>query len=596
MSQHRRGMRWQSVMLMTALALLLAGCALPSLPSLPWSQHGAATLPDAQQVLRVSALDTSYLNEWLDPIHQIPESGGAAQIAPLLYSGLFTLDANRRLVSALVDHYAVSVNGLRYTFHLRPNARFSDGTIITSADAAFSLDRVAGPCGSYASFAFTALHDQPRFTAQNCLFHQHAPPTITASANGQPVILTLVGDALLTPDPSTLVVVLARPDGALLAKLAEPFSLIVERSVVLRYGGDWIHHLADGGGQGTSGMYAKPRSASDGDNGQTLTLERAATYWGAKPRLREIIINLRSQQALATGDVVFAKEGSGGSQQASPGQTLGKQSGFHAAPARAAEYLILNPTEPGLGDVRLRQALALALDKPTLAALINGQATNHLISPGTGAYPTTLSGPIANAPLTGDGAQARVLWQSYIQGRCGGDASHCPSIKLWVYGEDMSGVDPTQQAFAQALTRQWQAALPGLRVTIATYIITLLTNASAPHIYTSIYEWIEDYPDPQDWLGPFTTTSGANFPLYVHEAQSDTLIARAEATLDPAARLALYHQAEMTLLNDALVIPIAQPQVIWSVKPTVVNFPADPAPWIPPSAWARIYLTSATGK
>ncbi|HEY7849954.1 MAG TPA: hypothetical protein VIC27_07810, partial [Ktedonobacterales bacterium] len=62
MRQHRTsvaagGGRWPGVMLALALAALLAGCSAPTLPLLPWQQqaHGPTLLPDAQQVLRITA-------------------------------------------------------------------------------------------------------------------------------------------------------------------------------------------------------------------------------------------------------------------------------------------------------------------------------------------------------------------------------------------------------------------------------------------------------------------------------------------------------------------------------------------------------------
>lgn len=131
-------------MLFAALATLLASCAAPSLPPLPWQTDGA--LPDAQQVLHVAA--GSYSVKSLDPGNEQYAAGSPAQaqMLSLLYSGLFTFDARLHPVPALVSRYTVSADGLRYTFHLRPNARFAEGTPLTSADAAFSLNRLLTDC------------------------------------------------------------------------------------------------------------------------------------------------------------------------------------------------------------------------------------------------------------------------------------------------------------------------------------------------------------------------------------------------------------------------------------------------------------------
>lgn len=581
MTRAVRGVRWRSVMLVAALATLLAGCAAPSLPPLPWQARGHVPLPDAQQIMRVSLPGGQIDGHIFDPIHEVGTNLAGSLMMPLLYSGLFTMDTHLRPVPALASGYSVSADGLRYTFHLRSGARFSDGAAITSSDAAFSLDRAAGPCDSYVSFDFGALKDAPRYAQQRCAVNLHTPPAISAGPSGQPIISTLVGDALLTPDPHTLTIVLSRPDAALLDKLAEPYSGIVERSIVLRYGGYWTQHLADQGGQGTSGMYMPSAPMSDGANGQRITLTRAKTYWGAQPRLREVVIDLRAPDQLTSGDVVF--DGPGGFKQ----QTTGGPLKWRQAPARYEYYLTLDPAAPGLSDLRLRQALALALDKTALAADIGGQATNHLVPPGTGAYPATLSGPIATAPLTGNEAQARTLWQSYVRERCSGDASRCPPVTLYL-GDWL--LHP--QVGQLAVSARWTSVLPGLRVTVTDPPDVLMTAPWYPWSAATTFSWYEDYPDPQDWLSAFVQEPQSSPPTPIHDSAVDALVARAEAAPDPASRLALYQQAENMLLNDALVIPIAQAQVTWGVTRAVANFPADPAPWIPPAAWARIYLTA----
>jgi oligopeptide transport system substrate-binding protein len=596
-----RSMRGQSAIILTlALAALLAGCALPSLPALPWQQHGRAPLPDAQQVLHVTAQAGNVTGAALDPLLLSNTRSGVAHILPLLYSGLFTLDANQRIVPALASHYAVSADGLRYTFTLRSDARFSDGARITSADVAFSLNLTMSPCEDYGTFVFYTLKDQPHYAQQSCTTDQLGAPTFTATP-GQPLLPTLIGDALLTPDPHTLIIVLSRPDGALPAKLAEPYSAVVEQSVVQRYGANWVNHLADHGGQGTSGMYTVSGLTSVVDGGTQVTLTRAKTYWGAAPRLREVIVNFvnsHNESLIPPGDVTFvtgmSPDPTGGPILTPP--DVSNLPGFHQGPARDEDYLLLNPANPGMGDIRVRQALALALDKPALATLMRGVATNHLIPPQTGDYPAIPSGIIATAPLTGDVAQAQALWQSYVRDRCSGVASRCPAVPLWYEFYDMSGADPFEQTFDQAVAQQWRAALPGIRVDVQGIFFGLMPDVS-DFLSVSYLNWDEDFPDPQDWAQPFAKIPGdSTYVPYVHEAQVDALVAQAEATPDPTARLARYQQVENTLLTDAIVVPIAQEQDAWAVKPTVVNFPANPSPWIPPAVWARIYLTAPAAK
>ncbi|HET9111283.1 MAG TPA: ABC transporter substrate-binding protein [Ktedonobacterales bacterium] len=600
--------RWRAgvllVLLLLTLSTLLVGCAAPSLPPLPWqTQTRQPPLPPAQQHVHVAMMGGRDVGETFDPAQVNYFSSGAAQIVSLLYSGLFTLDVRLRPGPALATSYSVSADALRYTFHLRTDAHFAEGTPVTSADVAFSLNRLMSGCMPGASAAlFANVKDQPAFV-QMC---RGGP------LPGQPVVKTLIGDSLLTPDPSTFAIILSRPDGALLSKLAEPYSLIVEQSFVTRYGAQWTSHLADGGGQGTSGMYAVsqwapwgPQAVGEGLDA-SVTLSAAHGYWGQQPLLRQVVIALRAQRFADTtpsdslppkffavepsDEIVF---------DAMPSalftlQVNARGLRYVSAPARAVDLLTLDPGTAPLDDPRLRQALLLALDRTTLATTDNGIATSHIIPAGTGAYSATLSGSLATAPLSGDVAQARTLWQSYVHDRCGGVASRCPVITAFVEG---IGVASQPQ---DAVLARWRAVLPGIHVEPVVYG-GILTDTVPPPPAINFGTWIEDYPDPQDWLMTLSTVPGYgqsadSIPPYVHDPQADALVARAEAARSPTARLALYQQAENTLLNGAVVVPIAQQQNAWMVKLTVVNFPADPEPFIPPSAWARIYLTAPASK
>ncbi|HEX2349347.1 MAG TPA: ABC transporter substrate-binding protein, partial [Ktedonobacterales bacterium] len=125
----RMGMRWHGMILLAALAtMLLAGCALPPLP---WQARSPAPLPDAQQVLRIALPGISASQLALDPI-AFPADGALTPLmVSLTYSTLLTFDAGLRPTPSLATRYSVSADGLRYTFHLRPNARFADGAPLT---------------------------------------------------------------------------------------------------------------------------------------------------------------------------------------------------------------------------------------------------------------------------------------------------------------------------------------------------------------------------------------------------------------------------------------------------------------------------------
>jgi ABC-type transport system substrate-binding protein len=347
-----------------------------------------------------------------------------------------------------------------------------------------------------------------------------------------------------------------------------------------------------------------PGAGGIGHTPASLTLRASRDYWGQQPMLRQVIIALRYRQPNCSplqnlGSCFFIPVQP--SDQIVFGawprdlytlQTTASGLRFSSAPGDTIDALTLDPLTPPTDDARVRQALALALDKPPLAKVDLGTATNHLVPPGIGAYPATLSGPIARAPLSGDLARAQALWQSYVADTCGGVASRCPTLTVFELGA-LEVATPLEQA----VMARWRAALPGIRLTQPVIPGTLIPvgDFPAPSAVNVNYAW-ESYPDPQSWLRTVTQTPGDPLPPSVHDARADALVARAEATVDPTARLALYHEAENTLLNDAVVVPIAQSVEGWGISPMVVNFPLDSALYISPAAWARIYLTAPAGK
>src|SRR5258706_6944085 len=417
-----------------SLLLVLGGCDTTPDPRL--------SVPDAQQILRVE-LPREYLYT-LDPARELTHLG-AFPLA-LLYSGLVALDQHNTPRLADAASLRVSDDGLTYTytFTLRAGLRFSDGTPITATDVTYSLDRAIGPChdptdptqpGADAprsdpplSQVFASIKDASAYSAEGC--DQDGRPVAAAYGQHDPVIESLIGDSLRPMDTTTLAITLAHPDAGFLVALAHPVASIVERAVIARYGDAWTSHLADNGGQGTSGMYAVKSWRQVLDTEAGLVLTRQAHYSGTPPRLREVdIAYFRDENHAVLGyergsvDLVLRT-------QPLDAHMFQSQPGRHQTPSPEVFTLALNPNYPPLDDLRLRQALALALDRTRLG-LAN-------VSPAAELLPSTIPGVAAQSAIAGgasgsnagDAAHARQLWLGYVHDRCGGAADKCPAVTL----------------------------------------------------------------------------------------------------------------------------------------------------------------------
>lgn len=83
------------------------------------------------------------------------------------------------------------------------------------------------------------------------------------------------------------------------------------------------------------------------------------------------------------------------------------------------------------------------------------------------------------------------------------------------------------------------------------------------------YHNIGEYPDPQTWLSDFWRTGRFGERIEYSNPALDALLDRADATLDPAERLALYVQAEDILFDDVPMIPLHHNLHTCLVKPRV---------------------------
>src|SRR5690606_26118878 len=115
----------------------------------------------------------------------------------LIYEPLVRLDAELNVVPAIADSWEFSADGLALTFRLDPDARFSDGTPVTSADVKASFER---------------LLDEATGAAARSNF------------------LSIAG--MDTPDPQTIVFNLSQPDAPILVAMATINAAVVPASAI----------------------------------------------------------------------------------------------------------------------------------------------------------------------------------------------------------------------------------------------------------------------------------------------------------------------------------------------------------------------------
>jgi peptide/nickel transport system substrate-binding protein len=301
-----------------------------------------------------AAKDTLVLGMALEPPHLDPTAGAAAAIREVtyanIYEGLTRINAAGQVQPALAESWTVSPDGLAYTFKLHAGVRFHDGTPLDCSVVKFSYERAVAP-GSV--------------NAQKGLF--------------EPIASTACPDAL------TAVVTLKRPDNEFLFNMGWGDAVMVAPNSV----------AADKTNPVGTGPFRFVRWVK----GDRVEMERNPDYWGPKPKLAHATFRFMSDPsaamaALLAGDVDgfpnFGAPEALDAIRANPqftvdiGMTAGKT------------ILALNNDRKPFNDVRVRRALAYAIDRNALVdALGNyGKPIGAHAMPGdfgfvdlTGAYP-----------------------------------------------------------------------------------------------------------------------------------------------------------------------------------------------------------------
>jgi peptide/nickel transport system substrate-binding protein/oligopeptide transport system substrate-binding protein len=551
-----------------SIAMLLAGCQTTG------STTGAIA-PDSQQIFHSQMGGISDIKT-ADPA--ITTDLYSASVITLVYPGLLVLDPKLAVEPWAADGMpTVSADGKTYTFKVKQGLKWSDGTPITSQTFAYSIDRAESPCtGSPAAYYLYSLKDAVEYN------------TVSTCSNGvvKGKVTSLINDSITTPDAQTLVLTLESPATYFLEAMTYPTSYAVPQQLISKYPTDWTKHLADNGGFG--GNLYKITSWNHSGN---LTLDRNDSFWGTKPKLREISITFYKDTTTAYNSYLAGKDDIGGAPTAQLAAAK-THAGFHQIGVQQIDYFAMNWKIAPFDDVRMRQAFAIALDKQALATnVLHGavQATNHIVPDGMPGYNPNLKGPDGTQSLTGNTQMATQLATAYATDKgclSGTDFSKCPPVTLTIYS---GSVDMTNEA--AAAQQMWAKAFPGWKINITSVEFgTLLTNLNAKTVQFWSLGWIEDYPDPQDWL---TTNLACDSAYNAGSAcipAADTLMHAADANPDTTARLAQYQQAEQMLVTQVGWLSLDQPTTWWEIRPWVVNFNIAAGGLTPLDTWQQIYI------
>src|SRR5579859_556741 len=598
--------------LMGLLALLLAACG-PDGGSGPtyaksqtftWPYNGAAIMSACTQPCN----PTDAHGEIFDPA-QITGAEDMGSIN-MLYSGLVTLKSSNLQVEPDAATWDVDATGTIYTFHLKRNLHFSDGTPLTASDYAYSIDRALDPtlCGVLDAKSYGPQGAASCSTsAGSNVGYTYLLMILGATDRMNGTISTTIGQGsdqthgLVVVDPYTLQIRLQRPIPYFLEALTYPTSYPVERSLVQKYpGGLWVDHLDEGGCSG-------PFKVASYGGGKELKVV-PNPYWEAS--WQKLTITEVDRPAFAHIEDEYAAYNKGGQFDftdvpANVYSLARSQDDFNEVPTLLTRYFGLNFDLPPFDNLLVRRAFDLALNKQILVdRILNGGAspTNHIIPRGMPGFNANLVNPPPDSTesLTGNSTVATNLIQQAAQ-QCNGSVTPVPDFCPYIaHGADSQEIDITFNSnsgpdhdITSAAASSWAQVL---KLNVKAIPSNVPTNTYYNNIFGRIYRawslgWVADYPDPQDWTSlQFSHTAPYN-ASDVNDSNLDKLMATADQDMNASDRMSKYNQIEQDVVNLVPWIPYAQGKAIWRARSWVHGFGLNSLLSMTDVNWPDVYIT-----
>lgn len=480
-------------------------------------------------------VDTAFQLKTADPGRMFEPTG--LLIDHAMYATLltFTGDDVKKPVPDLAESYTASTDGKVYTFKLRKNAVFSDGTPVTSADVVFSLNRVKNVKGN------------PSFLMDGI--------TVTA------------------PDASTVVLTSATPNPAIPFIVPNSALGILNSKAVKAAGGSDA-----AGADKTDTAEAALNKKSEGagpyilDSYSTTTQVKMTAnpkYWGTAPKYQTIIV--RNVQA----NVQKLNVLKGQSQIAvdlSPAQAQGLGSSVQTVSGASPNVFFLFTNNSATvskttSNPDFQEAVRYGVDYDSLVNLAGTGAVQA-----NGIIPTMFLGSLA----AGTGVKRDVARAKAALAKSG---LTNPTVKL-SYPSDIqvNGLN-----FGDLAARV-QANLKeiGITVTLAPASVqTALDTYRGGKEEMGLWEWGPDYPDPGDYLNflPGQVVGKRANWLAGQSPALEALGTKAAATIDDATRVTQYTEIQKMMNQAGPIMPLIQPAQILVAANSVKNVKAN-ALWL----------------
>lgn len=458
-----------------------------------------------------------------------------------MFEGLMARKADwATITNGASESHTISKDGLTYTFKLRPNLKWSDGTPLTAADFEYSFHRAVDPktLAQYAYWFTDTIVGMKEYAAK--------PGPDTQKATGVKAL-----------DARTLQIKLKKPVPYMLQILAESLSYPVKKEIVEKFGNQWTRPeniVSNGAYKLTEWKVA-----------DKIVLEKNPNFYDAvNVKIRKIVALPITERQTA---VDLFKQGrldwsgyNGAPNAMVP--SFKSDPNFRMNPGFITYFYRFNTTRPPLNDARVREALALAIDRNEIVEKVTRAGeipATAFVPTGVGTYKSPAG--IVTADKKANLEKARKLLAD--AGFPGGKGLRKLTVQY--------NTDENHKRVALAVQQMWKRGL-GIEVEPFNQEWKVYLKAQESLDYDiSRSAWAGDYPDPATFLELFLSTSDNNMTGWKNQSYDD-LFHQANQTMDLKKRNDLLAKAESILLNESPIAPVFFMTNFSFIRPEVQGF------------------------
>lgn len=447
----------------------------------------------------------------------------------------------------IAESWDESEDGLTYTFHLRKDAKWSDGEPITAGDFEYSWKRLVNP-ETASPYAFIG----------DCL------------KNGQAIEqgnMDVEELGVKAVDDNTLEVTLEHPTSYFLSLIGSSGQFApLRQDIVEKYGTDFA-------ATSEKNVYSGPFVMTSSED-NVWTFEKNDNYWDKdsinldKCELNYVENTDTQLSMYEAGDLDYV--------QVPTAYVPDYKDKAEVFANGNVDFCYINSKSdnPVLGNKNFRLALNYALNRNDYNKLANADtytAFNGLVFPGLQAKGTTYGEAYDlnsySYPLDGDQDKATEYLNAAMQELGIANAS---DITVEVVTTDAD----SSKRIVETLQEQWQNAL-GINVKIRQVTYADIYGKVFPeHDYEIGYGgWGSDYDDPYSYLELFKSDSSYNYSQY-ENPEVDQLLAASQDEADTDARMDELNKAEQDILADGAFVPLQTRNVYYMLDDdtTGINF------------------------